>query len=301
MIEPVVVLLRGLQYLAISLTFGLPVFVILNRAFLHETGLSRMRRLVGWAATTQILVVPAALLAQTALMAGSWAGALDPQILLSVVTGMGLGMALAARWAAATASGLLFWSGIRGRGFWFPAALLGLAGVLTFAWTGHGGATEGAGRLLHQASTAVHAVAGTFWVGSLAAFLWLVCRRVEPGSKAEKEAASMLVAFAGSGTVAVATLVVTGLINAAFLVGLSQVPNLLQSPYGGLLVLKLMLFVVMLALAALHRFRLAPQLDAGTDGGLGRLRLSLTAEFVSGSLILGLVAVLGILPPPPTM
>ncbi|WP_374322795.1 copper homeostasis membrane protein CopD [Brevundimonas sp.] len=301
MIEAVVVLVRGLQYLLASLTFGLAAFVVLNRAFLDEAGLSQLRRWVGWAATVQIVVVPGALFAQTALMAGAWASALDPQILLSVATGMGLGAALLARWAAATAGGLLFWSGVRGRGFWFPAVLLGLAGVLTFAWTGHGGATEGAGRVLHQTSTAIHAVAGTFWVGALAAFVWLVFRRVEPGSKAERDAASMLVAFAGSGTIAVATLVFTGLINAAFLVGVSRVPFPLQSPYGGLLVLKLILFVAMLALAALHRSRLAPQLEAGADGALGRLRLSVMAEFACGGLVLGLVAVLGILPPPVSM
>ncbi|MFN3780086.1 MAG: copper homeostasis membrane protein CopD [Brevundimonas aurantiaca] len=301
MIELAVIALRGVQYALISLTFGLPAFVLLNRPHLDERALQGLRAQVGWATGAMVVVVPIAILAQTALMAGSWSGALDPQALLVVVTGMGLGVALAVRWVAALAEGLLFAFRLKGRGFWFPAVLLGLVSVVTLAWTGHGAATEGVGRFIHQGSTAVHAAAAAFWIGALAAFLWLAFRPIEPGSEEEARAAAMLTGFAGSGTVAVAILVATGLVNTAFLVGPSRVLQLPQSLYGGLLILKLGLFLLMLALAALHRFQLAPQMEARSAHALTHLRRSLLVEFVCGGLILALVALLGTLPPPMAM
>lgn len=301
MIELAVIGLRGVQYLLVSLTFGLPAFVVLNRVHLDDAALVGLRDLVGWGTAGLFLCAPLAIVAQTALMAGSLPAALDTQVLLMVVTGMGLGAALAVRWAAAAAGGLLFLLRPGGRGFWFPALLAGFVAILTFAWTGHGGATEGAAHLPHLASTALHAIAAAFWIGALVAFLRLAFRAVASGSVEEAATAAMLSRFAGVGSITVAVLVATGLINVAVLVGPSRLAALPQSAYGALLLAKMGLFAVMLGLAALHRFRLAPLMTARSKGALGHLRYSLAAEFACGSLILALVAALGVLPPPASM
>jgi putative copper export protein len=62
------------------------------------------------------------------------------------------------------------------------------------------------------------------------------------------------------GYVAVATLVGTGVINGWFLVGSPS--NLIEQPYGPILLLKLLLFTGMLALAAVNRFWLVPALSS---------------------------------------
>ena len=109
--------------------------------------------------------------------------------------------------------------------------------------------------------------------------------------------------FANIGTVAVALLVLTGLINAGLLIGIDRLPMLWTSLYGQLLLIKLALFAVMLALAATNRFRLTPALgrilaSADPSRRVGDLRISLAAESAAAIAILALVAWLGALSPP---
>jgi putative copper resistance protein D len=101
----------------------------------------------------------------------------------------------------------------------------------------------------------------------------------------------------------VATIVVTGLINSWFMVGIGNLSSLATTLYGQLLLTKLALFAVMLALAALNRFRLTPAFEhsiAAADhrGALGALRKSLAFETACVTAILALVALLGTLAPP---
>src|SRR3546814_11704396 len=65
-----------------------------------------------------------------------------------------------------------------------------------------------------------------------------------------------LAGFAGAGTLLVALIVLSGLVNGLILVGFDNVGELGTSLYGQLLVIKLVLFGGMLVLAASNRFRL---------------------------------------------
>ena len=101
------------------------------------------------------------------------------------------------------------------------------------------------------------------------------------------------------GTLIVATLVVSGAINAIMIVGLAQLPALLASRYGLLLGAKLLLFGLMLGLAAANRWWLTPALEAGVtpQRAIAHLRLSLLVESSTAIAILALVAWLGTLDP----
>ena len=129
----------------------------------------------------------------------------------------------------------------------------------------------------------------------------LLLRRTAPDDPAIHRA---LHGFAGLGSFAVALLVVTGLANSWFLVGPDRIGSLGTSLYGQLLIAKLVLFVLMLGLAADNRFRLTPSLGLKLQrvedsvGALHRLRRSIAAETALGVAVLGLVAVMGTLPPP---
>lgn len=119
--------------------------------------------------------------------------------------------------------------------------------------------------------------------------------------------ARSLAGFASFGTVTVAVLVITGLINAAFLIGAVGFGLLPGSAWGFLLIAKLALFAMMVGLAAHNRFTLTPALSravetqADTAAVARRLRTSIGLEMLAGFALLGLVAAMGMQMPPASM
>jgi putative copper resistance protein D len=148
----------------------------------------------------------------------------------------------------------------------------------------------------------VHLLGALCWVGALALFAALLWQPRSNEPALAGDAARALANFALAGTMIVGLLAATGTANLLFLVPLADLPYLLVTLYGCLLVAKLMLTVVMIGLAALNRFVLVPALeraqhDRGRLGAISRLRLSVTLELVAALAVLGLVAWLGTLDP----
>lgn len=109
--------------------------------------------------------------------------------------------------------------------------------------------------------------------------------------------------FSAAGTLIVGVIIITGLVNLWFTVGLPDAGGLFSSAYGQLLLVKLALFGMMLLLAALNRFRHTPALrhllDSGnTVGAVRALRTSIAIEALCGMVILAVVAWLGTISPP---
>ena len=301
MLEGAVIALRWLQYGGAVVLLGTPLFLLYS--FRGTDGPN-----LGWARPTLIgsaLVVAlgslAALVAQTAVMAGALSEALKPASLSFMVTGTTLGMAMVVRGALALLSLAAVVAFRPGRGLWAFLVAAGLIIAASFAWTGHGAATEGPGGPVHLAADIVHMAAAALWLGALAALTALLVRRTASDDPAIHRA---LHGFAGLGTLAVVLLVLTGLVNSGFLVGPSRVGALGAGLYGQLLIAKLALFALMLAMAAQNRFRLTPTLGVVLESGedprpaLQRLRRSIVAETVVGALLLAVVAVMGTLAPP---
>lgn len=292
--------LRAAQYAAASMVLGLPAFMLYGGAVFGGQAPRWARPVVAGGAAALSLLALAALALQTGLMAGALDQALNPEALAFVVGGTALGAAYALRAGAALLLVLSVLVLRPGRALWSVAILLGLIVAVSFAWTGHGAATEGAGRWLHLTADILHAVAALIWIGAVLAFAVLASRRIERDAASQAALATALGGFARVGTLCVAVLLVTGLINSVFLVGIERALTLGETPYGRLLALKLAAFVGMLALAALHRFRSTPVLERG-EGGLSGLRLSLGVELALGLLILGLVGAMGMLAPPASL
>ena len=99
-------------------------------------------------------------------------------------------------------------------------------------------------------------------------------------------------------------LVLTGLINTAFMTPPSAIPQFLGNAWAQVLAVKLVLFAGMLSLAAANRFVLTPRLTRSLSDpareaeAVRRLRLSLLLETALAFGALGLVAWLGTLHPP---
>lgn len=238
------------------------------------------------------------------MMAGGWAGGLDLAALGYVIQSTSLGMAHLVRAGLALLGGaaLVMWRGWR---LGETLGILALSGaVASFAWSGHGAASDGSLGLLHLAADIAHALAACVWIGALAGFCLLLIRPVAPEAALTARA---LAGFASIGTVTVAVLVITGLINAAFLIGAEGLGRITGSSWGLLLIAKLALFAVMVGLAAHNRFTLTPALShavgvqADTDRVVRRLRISIGREMLAGFALLGLVAAMGVQMPPASM
>lgn len=301
MLEVAVIALRWLQYSGAVVLLGAPLFLLYSFRNSDGPNLAWARPALIVAALIVALGSLAALVAQTAVMAGSLSEAIKPASLSFMVTGTALGRAMLVRAAVALLAPVAVVALKPGRVLWVLTVATGLIVAVSFAWTGHGAATEGPDGLLHLVADIIHAVAAALWLGALAALTILLLRRAAPDDLAIHRA---LHGFAGLGTVAVILLVLTGLVNSWFLVGPERIETLGTSLYGQLLIAKLVLFVLMLGLAADNRFRLTPSLGLRLEGAedpiatLQRLRRSITAEAALGVAILGLIAVMGTLPPP---
>jgi putative copper resistance protein D len=308
-IELAVILLRFAQYSAASVLMGSALFffyALPPQGSASAAGLRWPRPLLAGAAVLLALSAIAGLVAQTAVLAGSLADALTGEALSAVFTQMDLGKAALARAALGLTAAIYVGLAGRERASWLVAGLLGAMASATFGWMGHGPATEGSGHMLHLAADVLHALAAAAWIGALVAFAGLtVPKRQEPAALAA--IAEALKSFSPIGIALVATLVLTGLVNTWYIVGL-HVAAAVHDLYGQLLALKLTLFAGMLALAAFHRQRAVPALAAQisarllpTEDALASLRRSIAAEAVLGFAVLGLVGWFGMLEPPGPM
>jgi copper resistance protein D len=176
------------------------------------------------------------------------------------------------------------------------ALAVGVAGTL--AWAGHAVGGSGSEAIVHPAADFLHLVAAAAWVGTLLPLALVL-------AAAGRDAASVAIAraatvrFSTFGIASVGILLVTGSINAWYLVGSSAA--LTDTDYGRLLLIKVALFFGMVAIAAVNRLHFTPRLAQlasalGTQDALHQLRRNSLIELVIGTIIIGIVAVLGVTP-----
>jgi putative copper resistance protein D len=301
-LDSAIVLARFAAFVAGTALFGAPLFVLYSRG---GSAVPRLLRpvLIG-AAFLALLAADVALVAQTGQMAGDAAAGFNPATLHEVVIGSGFGRSIVARAAAGFLALALLIAMRPGRRLWTLTAIAGAVALGATAWGGHGAADSGAAGLVHLAADVIHLLAAGVWLGAL--FCLALLLRLRESAPTETGALlQALKGFSGIGSVAVALIVASGLVNSWFLVGLRHLSGLVTSPWGELLLIKLALFVAMVVMAALNRFRLTPRLEASLPGdpgdALSALRRSVTRETVAGMIILVLVAGLGMLAPPASM
>lgn len=156
------------------------------------------------------------------------------------------------------------------------------------ACVGHAGARLGFAGWAQLAADAVHLLAAGLWLGSLPALVLLLAR----GPSAA--IAGVTRRFSGFGIVAVTALLLTGLFNTWLLT--DGIITLLYSTYGRMLLLKVGVFVVMVALAVINRRHWTPRLP--DPRAITTIRRHSTIEAALGLAVLAIVGILGTLPPP---
>ena len=243
------------------------------------------------------------MLVLVAQMTGSSIRTVDLEVLREIASESAIGTAWLVRMAAMAIAVVAALAINRSSAARYVLLLSVSLAIATLVWTGHAGATEGWVGTAHRLSDMLHMLASAVWIGGIAAFAWMLFRPVTAQSGAHLAVAHRaLDRFSQVGTIAVAVIVATGIVNCLAVVGFPHFTRLPLTDYGKLLILKLLLFAAMLALAALNRWRLTPALGVAVRNdnpasALTGLRRSLLAEGSAALAILAVVAWLGTLEP----
>ncbi len=283
------------QYVGVSIVFGTSLFFLYGVR--PPSGSATTLRLGGVVLAIGALI---GFVAQASAMGGSLAAGLAPEAMRFLAFDSALGRGWITRFLAGALALALVSRNLTPSRLRLIAGLGALAAA-SVAFMGHGAATEGAAGWAHLAADLTHALAAAAWLGALAGFLLALPRKT--GGTAASDVERALRGFGGTGSVLVAILLATGIANTLFIIGLGGLSALPQSGYGRLLALKLGLFVAMVAMAAINRFRLTPGLAAGLNdpGAKGRatvaLQRSISLEATAGLAVLAVVAWLGTLDP----
>ncbi len=288
------VLLRGLADIAVLMVFGTAML----RAFVAPAGLRlaptgeaadwarRLRRLNQALAVAAIIVqvVWLVFVARDLADATDWA---DTESAIGIVlSGTSFGTVMIAQTAAlAVLTAALFLGSLFGD---LLALFAAGAAVALEACHGHAFSMGSAGLYV---STALHLLAAGAWLGGLPALLWLVRRLPAEASGA------MARAFSPLGQVSVLLVGVTALIQG--LVMIQTRHNLLTTAYGWTAMLKIILLVTLLVLAAVNRLVWTPRLARAaqaTPAARG-FAITLGVEILAGLAVLLAAGLLASLPP----
>lgn len=274
-------LARWALYVDLAVAFGVPAAACLTGARFALTGL---RWALVLACLAGLVLAVLGYLFLVAAMAGSDLADLDGALATDLATQTGLGWAFLVR-LTALALAMALWIGSPRRAG-VGAMIAGIA-VVSLAFSGHAAAGEGAVGLFWQGLHVLHALAASIWIGALVLFVAMLFGRSLPPVRITQ----VLERFGGLGSVLVAILIATGLVNLLFLMPLSAWPSLIATVYGRILITKLMLFATILGLAALNRFRLVPRRS------ITGLRASVAIEWSAGLAVLLCVGIMGTLDP----
>jgi putative copper resistance protein D len=163
-------------------------------------------------------------------------------------------------------------------------AILAGAGLVLAATSGTGHTQVGPYRALHVTADAAHLLAAGAWVGGLIPLLYGLAGNADYRPR-------LLACFSRMGLTAVSVILGTGIVNATLILG--SVAHLTDSDYGRMLLVKISLFAAMLLCAAANRFLFMPRLPESSQ----HLQRSVLIELGFGVIVIGMVAVLGLLEP----
>jgi len=256
-VDELSVALRALSFVALLQAAGMAIFLALFRADLgsHEAQLRRLARI---SAAAALLLTIGHYFMEAARMSGDFAGVFDPSM-QKLVWDSPARDAFILRVA-----GLLLLLNAR-------SAIVG-AGLVIFAFTRIGHTATHSPRWVLAALLCFHLGVVAFWFGALVRLYRATSSRlVERFSK-------------------FALWLVPGLFVAGVALAALLLPDVtaLWSDYGRMLLLKVLGFVVLMALASVNKWRLSPGLARGDTHAAATFRKSVAAEYV---LIVGVLAV----------
>jgi putative copper resistance protein D len=182
--------------------------------------------------------------------------------------------------------------------------LFAVALLAALSLAGHAGASVSAARGVLITNDAFHLIAAGIWPAGLAPFAIFLTEALQAMQPGEIEVAALVTQrFSLVSLVTVGILAITGSVNGYFLIG--TLHTLVATVYGQLLLLKLGIFVAMVAMGAFNLLWLKPRLVGAVKSAsqetswnlLRCLRGNVLIELVLGALLMIIVGVLGVTPP----
>jgi copper transport protein len=307
-------LTRFLAFAAHGFLFGLvPVILLVVRPSLTTLPAEwvtvrsrlarRMEEMMQAAITIAVLATGIALLLQTLLVAEA-SGQSESEAFGSVVDSgfgrwhllrlpllMGLVVLLARRVRTWSLSGTFEGETSPGRSFWAAWATMAAALVATISLAGHSASGERVA--LSLPNDLLHVAAGAIWFTGIVVLAVVLPARVQGRSDGERLRllAPAVVRFSTVALVSITAVGVTGTLNSLLRVGRLQ--DLIDARYGNVLVLKIVIFLMILAVGGLNHFVIRHRLEAA----IGRRRASSSRALFRRTIVTELllaVAVLGI-------
>jgi copper resistance protein D len=309
--DPLIIGIRFVLYTNLMLLFGLPLFWVYapdGTERLQNTVLP-LRALIGGLSVAGILCSLLNIVAITASMAGVPLAEVRYTAIHMVIFETPIGRAWMVRVLAllVTLVVALCMREAEGRRKLALVVSGSAIALASLAWMGHGAASDGAAGATHLVADISHLLGAGAWLGALVVLtMMLFNRSVKMSDAYLRLAHQVLAGFSTVGTIIVAVIIGSGLVNSWMLIVPQTILSFGATLYGQLLLAKLFLFGIMLTLAAANRLRLTPALNHALQSGrtpeaLRMLRRSLAFELGIALVILGLVAWLGTLEPPVSM
>ncbi len=162
------------------------------------------------------------------------------------------------------------------------------AGVASFLVTGH--AATAAPVWLMATTVGLHLFGTAFWLGALYPLYQ------STKLQSVRESGALMTQFSTRAVYAVAAIVLSGAIISW--TQLTSFANFFGNDYGNALLRKLLLFVVVLAIAAWNKIKLTPAMERDDVTAAARMRRSIRIEYLLFILILGVAMSLTLTQPP---
>jgi putative copper resistance protein D len=283
--------LRALHFLSVLLLAGSAFYTALLAPRRYRPLLSQ--RLALLLRTSALLSLFSALLmlaTQTGLMSGDWRNVSDSatwQAVLSTRFGR------VWRWEITFA--LLSTLALLLRGTLRQNLLLcsGLLQLVALAGVGHAAMRDGWPGLLQQGNHALHLIAAAFWAGGLLPLLLLMREARQIAFRTD--AIRCMMRFSRYGHLAVALALLTGIINSVLIAGSPL--HWQATLWSELLVVKVLLVMLMIAIALTNRYLLVPRFRLAASNA-AHLFIRLTQlELLLAIIVIGLVSVFATLSP----
>ena len=174
-----------------------------------------------------------------------------------------------------------------------PMLVASLVLIFTTTMMGHGAATELTAPMILDY---VHNLLASVWIGGVIFFGFVLLPTLASldGIQKAKVTLAMLPRYSGMITIALGILIITGPTLLWFLE--SDVPSLINSTYGFLIIAKIMLAIVLIGFGAFYQFKIQKQAERNLKSGktftFNKLSKPLKAEAMVGIVLLGVVALL---------
>lgn len=289
MLSACYIALRFVHFTALMVLFGCTVYSVLLAPRRLATALVRYLWL-GWRSAVWLSFSSACLLlcAQAGLMGDGWSDTVNPAIWQAVLSTQ---FGAVWMWQLLLALAAVVVLAIKSRRLQALLLVLTFAQLVLLAGIGHATMHEGVTRALQSINHAIHLVSAAFWVGGLLP-LW-ICMGLARKTDWRDAAISTMMRFSRYGHVAVAAVIITGIVNGLLIVGWKIPPD---SRYVSLLFFKTALVGVMVVLALLNRYWLVPQFTHSTLAQQRFIQL-IWLEVILSAAVLLLVSLFATLEP----